>query len=156
MSLWQLCLANCPHDQRIDYKQALSSDDRWPRTTKLQLDSAAALCRAHNLTDFFFDACVFDLMTSNGDLTFRDVAKLALDDIRRHYQPYAKHYEMKRSSLTPYSGQFSVGEEAHKSASVRESHFRSGASNIVFYRASLLIIVLVFVTFSFYYTIPIR
>jgi len=94
LSAYQLCLANCPFDERLDYKLALSGDDHWPPpssaagiwdspsaaaaaasdvqpTPRLRLDQAAALCRQANLTDFFFDACAFDLMVSGGDLTFR-------------------------------------------------------------------------------------
>lgn len=154
-----MCLANCPLDQRVEFKLALSSDDYWsndrrspspigrnpsssfsnsqPLKSRLKLDTAALLCRASNLTDFFFDACVFDLMTSNGDLTFRESAKLALDDIRRHWPPYTKHYESNRSDLTPYKSLGVTGVVANFGAASKISAPKS-SSRRLFWQGQVL------------------
>uniref|UniRef100_A0A915KDU4 Repulsive guidance molecule C-terminal domain-containing protein n=1 Tax=Romanomermis culicivorax TaxID=13658 RepID=A0A915KDU4_ROMCU len=115
MSPWQLCLSSCSPGEKVNYTEALKNPTRYFESLAdkqlsfngrpssfMARDVAAAVCRAAHLADFFFDACVFDLMVSGGDVSYRDAARDALDDIRSMYPVYGRHYETNRSDLKPY------------------------------------------------------
>ncbi|CAM1319890.1 RGMB (predicted) [Pycnogonum litorale] len=86
----ELCVKGCPVKERIDYNSFLAKPDTWiksvakdggattrPATSKSR---AVSICQKRNVTDHFFDACVFDLLTT-GDASFVDTAETAQRDI---------------------------------------------------------------------------
>lgn len=58
-------------------------------------------CNHANVTDAFFDACVFDFVIS-GDEKFVTQIANAQDDIIDLYSPYIRHYFTGRQNLTLY------------------------------------------------------
>lgn len=68
----ELCVRGCPRRERIDFERLLEEDSGPKR-------EAIAACRALNITDFYFDACVFDLLTT-GDGSFSAAARDAMLD----------------------------------------------------------------------------
>ena len=93
----QLCNTGCPRSELIDYKSFLaqhktrlkdSSDVKTPDVVSsrgpsgLTRDKAEKRCRAVGLMDFYFDSCVFDLLTT-GDSNFTVAAYHALHDVQR-------------------------------------------------------------------------
>lgn len=101
----QLCLSGCPSRQRVAYKEYLAAPayfaQKWgsPRPRMAKQD-AVRLCREAEVMDFYFDACVFDLLVS-GDPSFRDAARDALGDARRLYSPQ-RFFETNRTDLSIY------------------------------------------------------
>lgn len=76
----QLCVKGCPATERIDHNQVLLNGAAGVGGSGgMSRDSAVALCRAINVTDFYFDSCVFDLMTT-GDASFSKAANEAMLD----------------------------------------------------------------------------
>ncbi|GFY64366.1 repulsive guidance molecule A [Trichonephila inaurata madagascariensis] len=72
----ELCVRGCPRKERIDFERLLESKN-GPSSDVI------AACRALNITDFYFDACVFDLMTT-GDGSFSAAARDAMLDAGPH------------------------------------------------------------------------
>lgn len=68
----ELCVRGCPRRERIDFERLLDTKSGPKR-------EAIAACRALNITDFYFDACVFDLLTT-GDGSFSAAARDAMLD----------------------------------------------------------------------------
>jgi hypothetical protein len=68
----ELCVRGCPRRERIDFERILESES-GPKK------EALATCRALNITDFYLDACVFDLLTT-GDGSFSAAARDAMLD----------------------------------------------------------------------------
>ncbi|XP_076350277.1 repulsive guidance molecule B-like [Tachypleus tridentatus] len=68
----QLCLKGCPRRERINYGQ-LNSE-------AMPVQEAVSVCKNWNVTDFYFDACVFDLLTT-GDRSFSRAAGEARRDV---------------------------------------------------------------------------
>lgn len=96
----QLCVKGCPASERIDVGTVLlgSGHGRHPsmpssgrfyrsQTSEspsalvkgMTRDAALALCREYNLTDYYLDSCMFDLMTT-GDPSFSLAASRAQAD----------------------------------------------------------------------------
>ncbi len=101
----QLCLSGCPSQERVAYKEYLASprimSERWNSLPpKMQRSEAVLFCRKSGAMDFYFDACVFDLMIS-GSLAFGEAARDALGDARRLYSPQ-KFFETNRTDLDIY------------------------------------------------------
>ncbi|GIY39100.1 repulsive guidance molecule A [Caerostris extrusa] len=69
----ELCVRGCPRRERIDFERVLE-------TSTGPKNEAIAACRALNITDFYFDACVFDYLTT-GDDSFSVAARDAMMDI---------------------------------------------------------------------------
>lgn len=69
---YELCVRGCPRRERIDFERILEPDS-GPKK------EAIAACRALNITDFYLDACVFDLLTT-GDGSFSEAARNAMLD----------------------------------------------------------------------------
>lgn len=79
-----LCLKGCPTTERIDHKKLLSHpsslrDLVGSAPLAMPRELAVAQCKAINVTDFYFDSCVFDLMTT-GDASFSQAANEAMLD----------------------------------------------------------------------------
>ncbi|KAK7068859.1 hypothetical protein SK128_003424 [Halocaridina rubra] len=71
---FQLCRQGCPTYERLDL----------PGTNPLGVPAmdkykARALCKEYNITDYYLDSCIFDLMTTD-DMSFRIAAQVALRD----------------------------------------------------------------------------
>lgn len=96
----QLCVKGCPASERIDVATVLlgtghgrhpsmPSSGRFYRSQTsespsslvkgMTRDAALALCREYNLTDYYLDSCMFDLMTT-GDPSFSLAASRAQSD----------------------------------------------------------------------------
>ena len=93
----QLCARGCPLLERIDYPNFLAQKNsrlkvdgvNGPPYTSSQNSGLAMTrhlaefkCRQAGLTDFYFDSCVFDLITS-GDGNFTEAAIRAQEDVLR-------------------------------------------------------------------------
>lgn len=88
----QLCVSGCPKAELINYKQFLVQTHAKFKNggnevenlveDAMTSDLAYKLCRRVNVTDFYLDSCVFDLMTT-GDLNFTLAAYRALQDVVR-------------------------------------------------------------------------
>lgn len=84
----QLCSNGCPTSEQIPYKKMLAMASPKHKATisrsdtAVSRDEAIAKCKEYNLTDFYFDSCVFDLMTT-GDKGFGEAANKALQDLLR-------------------------------------------------------------------------
>ena len=99
----QMCVRGCPHNERIDHREflalrntALQKQRRRHTDTdadvssrmasqsldKMTRDEAALRCTDAGVVDYFFDACVFDLVNT-GDLNFTVAARHAQSDTLR-------------------------------------------------------------------------
>lgn len=82
----ELCSAGCPPSQRINHQYFLSNPDQLASEVvqedvlNMSVDEAILKCRRHNVTDYFFDSCVFDLITT-GDTDFVEAARSAMTDV---------------------------------------------------------------------------
>lgn len=87
-----LCLRGCPLNQQIDFQafRASPQGPRWPvaaSPTPAALDTfpyetAAAKCKEKlPVEDLYYQACVFDLLTT-GDVNFTLAAYYALEDVK--------------------------------------------------------------------------
>ncbi|ESP05563.1 hypothetical protein LOTGIDRAFT_83132, partial [Lottia gigantea] len=81
-----LCYRGCPLSERINYQEFLASkqdivDNLSENSANIQMlrKDAELICREANVVDFYFDSCVFDLMTT-GDQNFTLAALSALQD----------------------------------------------------------------------------
>ena len=98
----QLCVKGCPLSERINYKHFLAhkhsrlklKNSLEQTTTRVAMtrDAAETLCREAPVVDFYFDSCVFDLMTT-GDSNFTIAASNALKDVLRLYPQAARMHE---------------------------------------------------------------
>lgn len=84
----QLCVDGCPAKERFDYQAFLSQkysklkSELVGSVTAMSRDEATELCREAGVIDFYFDSCVFDLMTT-GDTNFTVAANTAYHDVLR-------------------------------------------------------------------------
>ena len=83
----QLCTRGCPERERIDYRHVLSagrtvSTVHAGRPAVLTRDLVANMCRQFRLTDFYLDACVFDVLFT-GKTAFMESAREAQQDLKR-------------------------------------------------------------------------
>ncbi|XP_037082401.1 repulsive guidance molecule A-like [Pollicipes pollicipes] len=83
----ELCSRGCPAGERIDYRHVLSagrpvSTVHRGRAAVLTRDVIADMCREYRVTDFYFDACVFDVLFT-GKTAFMEAAREAQQDLRR-------------------------------------------------------------------------
>ena len=101
-SALELCVRGCPRSELINYqeylalkkKSALGSEIVMPRK------DAEEECRKSGLVDFYFDSCVFDLMTT-GDKNFTLAAVASYKDIL-HFSPELSKTQKNRTSLDEY------------------------------------------------------
>ena len=92
----QLCVMGCPRNERINYRKLVAQKHIRLKgmngemlTRTMSRDEAVSKCREANVVDFYFDSCVFDLMTT-GDTNFTVAAHKAFEDILRLH-PEKKH-----------------------------------------------------------------
>lgn len=99
-----LCLKGCPRREKIDFSQLLSQPGEVISLVTgrghvaMPKEEAVATCREYNVTDFFFDACVFDLLTT-GDTTF----SLAAREAMRDSQALKPSMRKSQQNRTPYT-----------------------------------------------------
>lgn len=82
----QLCARGCPSGERIDYRHVLSAGRpvhtvHRGRAAVLTRDTIARMCRQYRVTDYYFDACVFDVLFT-GKTLFMEAAREAQQDLR--------------------------------------------------------------------------
>ena len=143
----QLCVKGCPASERIDVATVLMghhsahgrhsgvpSSGRFHRSQTgeasrnyvgMHRDAALALCREYNLTDYYLDSCMFDLMTT-GDPSFSLAASRAQSDYL-NLLPEAGHRLANRTwplNATPVStaSQGSLSSSAVSPLFIREAH----------------------------------
>ncbi|XP_070543065.1 repulsive guidance molecule A-like isoform X2 [Ptychodera flava] len=78
----ELCVKGCPNREKMDFQRSLPlPPDQIPDTSGIFMskETAIAKCLEVNVTDFYFDSCVFDLMTT-GDVNFTTAARKAQKD----------------------------------------------------------------------------
>lgn len=80
----QLCVQGCPEQEQINYKKYLAEKrkimDLNQGDIAMTSERASELCRQSQVVDFYFDSCVFDLMTT-GDENFTIAAHQLLEDL---------------------------------------------------------------------------
>ena len=97
----QLCVRGCPASEVIDYREYLAQKHVKLKDSNFKVamsrSLAEAKCRDARVVDFYYDSCVFDLMTT-GDSNFTQAAQKALNDVLRLY-PRAAEMLQNRTSL---------------------------------------------------------
>ena len=97
----QMCVRGCPHNERIDHREFLAlrntalqkqrrrhtdamevSSRVTSQSDKMTRDEAALRCTDGGVVDYFFEACVFDLVNT-GDQNFTLAARHAQTDTLR-------------------------------------------------------------------------
>lgn len=109
----ELCVRGCPKSEIIDFKKVLALKEKQVSDSDVNMSRQEAedLCRSANLVDFYFDSCVFDLLTTGND-TFRFSAISALQDVRKSDPDFQKNSE-NRTRLTIYDKMYrDVGNSA--------------------------------------------
>ncbi|MPC10399.1 Hemojuvelin [Portunus trituberculatus] len=74
----QLCVGGCPDSERLP-----RSPPRPVVSPAMAKSQAVKLCKEYNVTDYYLDSCIFDLM-STGDKSFRVAALAAQRDLWEH------------------------------------------------------------------------
>ncbi|KAK7085646.1 hypothetical protein SK128_000518, partial [Halocaridina rubra] len=90
----QLCRQGCPDYERLD-----KSGIPPLVTSAMTKDKAASFCKEYNITDYYLDSCIFDLVTT-GDLSFRDAAQAVQRDHWRH-DPFGAQKLLQNCSKPP-------------------------------------------------------
>lgn len=81
--LRQLCLDGCPASEVIDVSQYLTDLSIEHEQRLVAQIKAKTYCQEAGVTDFFFDACVFDLVMTD-DRSFTTLAASAYRDVKRY------------------------------------------------------------------------
>lgn len=74
----QLCVGGCPDSERLP-----RSPPRPVVSPAMAKSQAVKLCKEYNVTDYYLDSCIFDLMAT-GDKSFRVAALAAQRDLWEH------------------------------------------------------------------------
>lgn len=114
----QLCVRGCPKSEIIDYKRFLASKEKQVSESDVNMSrqEAEELCRSANLVDFYFDSCVFDLLTTGND-TFRYSALSALQDALKSDPDFHKTSE-NRTKLTIYDDMYRSSVQSVRTSSL--------------------------------------
>ncbi len=108
----QLCAKGCPKSERINYKEFLAQkhsrlkDLTAENSVMISRDTAEEKCRSARVVDFYFDSCVFDLMTT-GDSNFTLAAYHALQDVLRLHPRAASMHE-NRTNLDKIDQEYNI------------------------------------------------
>lgn len=79
----QLCQSGCPSSERVDlYSYFGQKPSKLKRTVVMAKKEATDRCRGLRLRGFYFDSCVYDLMTT-GDSTFTAASQASYADLLR-------------------------------------------------------------------------
>ncbi|VDK88967.1 unnamed protein product, partial [Onchocerca ochengi] len=102
---FDICTSGCSHGEMVKLEEALANPISFTRChgvrMKIPLKLAIERCSRANVTDAFFDACIFDLLISGDEMFIAQIAD-AQDDIIDLYSPYVRHYFTGRQNLTLY------------------------------------------------------
>ncbi|XP_053405751.1 repulsive guidance molecule A-like isoform X2 [Mercenaria mercenaria] len=111
----ELCVRGCPKSEIIDYKKFLALKEKQVSDSDVNMSrkEAEELCRSANLVDFYFDSCVFDLLTTGND-TFRYSALSALQDVLKSDPDFHKNSE-NRTKLTIYDEMYAGAQSVRTS-----------------------------------------
>ena len=98
----ELCVRGCPRSELINYQKYLALKKKSVLGGEIVMPrkDAEDVCRNSGLVDFYFDSCVFDLMTT-GDKNFTLAAVASYKDILR-LSPETSKTETNRTSLDVY------------------------------------------------------
>ncbi|XP_077988902.1 repulsive guidance molecule A-like [Glandiceps talaboti] len=79
----ELCVKGCPTREKIDFMDVIPSPNEIRDNSGIVMtkETAIAKCNEANVTEFYFDSCVFDLITT-GDVNFTMAARKALTDFK--------------------------------------------------------------------------
>ncbi|BFY98696.1 hypothetical protein BsWGS_01736 [Bradybaena similaris] len=113
----QLCVRGCPQSEIINYQEYLAIRKHVPSAhgspsmhtsgeprPAMARSHAEKVCRDANLTDFYFDSCVFDLMAT-GDQNFTLSAMSSLMDVLKLH-PSAARTMNNRTDLVKYDERY--------------------------------------------------
>lgn len=79
----QLCQSGCPTSERVDlYSYVGQKPSKLKRTVVMAKKEATDRCRGLRLRGFYYDSCVYDLMTT-GDSTFTAASQTSYSDLLR-------------------------------------------------------------------------
>ncbi|XP_069138024.1 repulsive guidance molecule A-like [Argopecten irradians] len=120
----ELCVRGCPQQERINYQKYLAEKKNkiLPPTgvssdsIEMQRSDAVRLCKQAKVVDFYFDSCVFDLMTT-GDKVFTVSAYQAWQDLIE-LTPEMRQTQTNRTDLSRY-------DNMHSSAATYRTNYTS-------------------------------
>ncbi|VDM96086.1 unnamed protein product [Thelazia callipaeda] len=92
---FDICTSGCNRNDAVKMEEALANPKSFMRCHGIQR------CIRINVTDAFFDACVFDLLISGDEKLIAQVHD-AQNDITDLFSPYVRHYLTGRQNLTLY------------------------------------------------------
>lgn len=102
---FDICTSGCSSGESVKLEEALANPLAFTRChgirMKTPLKNALERCSRANVTDAFFDACMFDQLTTDDEMLVLQAAD-AQHDITDLYFPYVKHYFTGRQNLTLY------------------------------------------------------
>ncbi|EFO15281.2 hypothetical protein LOAG_13231 [Loa loa] len=102
---FDICTSGCSRSETIKLEEALANPLSFTRCygvrMKIPLKIAIERCKHVNVTDAFFDACIFDFLISGDEMFVAQIAN-AQYDIIDLYSPYIRHYFTGRQNLTLY------------------------------------------------------
>lgn len=78
-----LCRTGCPSNELVDYHAFLQNriNQVSPPASKVSAQTAMDMCGKKNLTDFYYDSCIFDILTT-GDQQFTEAAHASMLDAK--------------------------------------------------------------------------
>ena len=120
-SALELCVRGCPRRELINYQEylALREKSTFGGEIVMQRKEAEEICRNSGLVDFYFDSCVFDLMTT-GDKNFTLTAVASFRDIL-HLSPEESKNQKNRTSLDKYDKLYGSSATSMKRTSYSEA-----------------------------------
>ncbi|VIO97233.1 Uncharacterized protein BM_BM7059 [Brugia malayi] len=102
---FDICTSGCSRSETVKIEEALANPISFTRChgvrIKIPLKIAIERCKHANVTDAFFDACVFDFLISGDEMFIAQIID-AQDDIIDLFSPYMHHYFTGRQNLTLY------------------------------------------------------
>uniref|UniRef100_A0A0R3S4P5 RGM domain family member B n=1 Tax=Elaeophora elaphi TaxID=1147741 RepID=A0A0R3S4P5_9BILA len=102
---FDICTSGCSWSDTVKLEEALANPISFTRChgvrMKIPLKIATDRCSRANVTDAFFDACVFDFLINGDEMYVAQIAD-AQSDIIDLYSPYIRHYFTGRQNLTLY------------------------------------------------------
>lgn len=132
-SSYGLCVSGCPVSEMVDldtdfFRNKFNEvSNEYQNNKKMSPEDAMKECEHANLTDFYYDSCVFDLMTT-GDPQFSSSATLAMID--------AKKMDPRLRLRRENSAALRAVNSADLTESRRSSPSASTAVCLIFYRTS--------------------
>lgn len=120
-SALELCVRGCPRRELINYQEylALREKSTFGGEIVMERKEAEEICRHSGLVDFYFDSCVFDLMTT-GDKNFTLTAVASFRDIL-HLSPEESKNQKNRTSLDEYDKLYGSSATSIKRTSYSEA-----------------------------------